>query len=128
MERKLHSSGSPWEARAGYSRAVVQGDWCFVAGTTGPDPETGDFPTDVVLQARNALGHVERALDATGFSFADVVRVVYYVTEPGHMDALCPVFAEVFGDVRPAATYLEVAGLAAPEMTFEVEVTALKRS
>ena len=105
----------------------MQGDWCFVAGTTGPDPESGEFPPNVVQQARNAFGHVERALEANGFSFADVVRVVYYVTEPGHMDALCPVFAEVFGEVRPAATYLEVAGLAAPEMKYEVEVTALRR-
>lgn len=127
MERKLHSSGSPWEARAGYSRAVVQGDWCFVAGTTGPDSD-GTFPGDITAQARNAFGHVERALEAVGFELGDVVRVVYYVTESGHMDALCPVFAEVFGDIRPAATYLEVAGLAAPDMTFEVEVTALRRA
>src|SRR3546814_3956537 len=81
MTRMLISSGSPFEKTVGYSRAVVQGDWCFVAGTTGYDPETRAMPEDVRDQAKNALAIVEKALAEGGFQLADVVRATYYITD-----------------------------------------------
>jgi enamine deaminase RidA (YjgF/YER057c/UK114 family) len=128
MPRKLISSGSPWESVAGYSRAVVQGDWCFVAGTTGYDPATRSMPDDFRTQVENAFLTVEAALTEAGFSLRDVVRVTYYVTDPGRFEQLAPLFGAKFGEIRPAATYLEVAGLASPEMKFEIEITALRRT
>ncbi|MFM9853488.1 MAG: RidA family protein [Sphingomonadaceae bacterium] len=126
MTRTLISSGSPFETQVGYSRAVVQGDWCFVAGTTGPDPITKQFPDDVCDQVRNALAIVEAALAEGGFALSDVVRATYYITDMAYWDAIGPVLGAAFGDIRPAATCI-VAGLVKPDMKFEVEVTALKR-
>lgn len=126
MARKLISSGSPFEKTVGYSRAVVQGDWCFVAGTTGYDPVTREMPEDVKDQARNALAVVEKALAEGGFSLADVVRATYYITDMAYWDELGPVLGSVFGDIRPAASCI-VCGLVKPEMKFEVEVTALRQ-
>jgi enamine deaminase RidA (YjgF/YER057c/UK114 family) len=125
MTRTLISSGSPFEAQVGYSRAVVQGDWCFVAGTTGSDPETRQMPDSVAEQAANALTIIGRALDEAGFSFADVVRATYYITDASYWDQIGPPLGAVFGDIRPAATCL-VTGLIKPEMKIEIEVTALK--
>ncbi|MEK7343814.1 MAG: RidA family protein [Pseudomonadota bacterium] len=125
MSRQLISSGSPFEAQVGYSRAVVQGDWCFVAGTTGTDPDTKAMPEDVVEQGRNALKVIGRALEEAGFSFADVVRVTYYITDPAYWDVLGQATAPVFGAIRPAASCV-VAGLIKPEMKIEIEVTAFK--
>jgi enamine deaminase RidA (YjgF/YER057c/UK114 family) len=127
MTRTLISSGSPFEAQVGYSRAVVQGDWCFVAGTTGYDPETRVMPEDVREQVTNAFTVVERALAEGGFSFSDVVRVTYYITDATYWDLIGNLLGKAFGDVRPAATCI-VAGLVKPEMKFEVEVTALRHS
>ena len=127
MTRKLISTGSPFEKTAGYSRAVVQGDWCFVAGTTGYDYATMSMPEAVEEQARNALGTIRRALEEAGFAMADVVRAHYYVTDRAFVKTVFPVFGEAFGDIRPAAT-LVVCGLAEPEMKVEIEVTALRRS
>ena len=127
MARTLISSGSPFEKTVGYSRAVVQGDWCFVAGTTGYDPETREMPEDVKAQARNALAVVEKALAEGGFALADVVRATYYITDMSYWDEVGPVLGAVFGDVRPAASCI-VCGLVKPEMKFEVEVTALRRA
>ena len=127
MTRKLISTGSPFEKTAGYSRAVVQGDWCFVAGTTGYDYATMSMPEAVEDQARNALGTIRRALEEAGFAMADVVRAHYYVTDRAFVKTVFPVFGEAFGDIRPAAT-LVVCGLAEPEMKVEIEVTALRRS
>jgi len=127
MSRKLISSGSPFEKQVGYSRAVVQGDWCFVAGTTGYDPETRAMPEDVRDQARNALAVIERALAEAGFALADVVRATYYITDAAYWDAIGPVLGAAFGDIRPAASCL-VVGLVKPEMKIEIEVTALKRA
>ncbi len=126
MTRALISSGSPFEKTVGYSRAVVQGDWCFVAGTTGYNPETRAMPDDVCDQVRNALGVVERALNEGGFALTDVVRATYYITDMAYWDVIGPVLGAVFGDIRPAATCL-VTGLVKPEMKFEVEVTALRQ-
>jgi enamine deaminase RidA (YjgF/YER057c/UK114 family) len=126
MTRTLISSGSPFEKTVGYSRAVVQGDWCFVAGTTGYDPETRDMPEDVCDQVRNALRVAEAALKEGGFAFSDVVRATYYITDISFWDMIGPVLGEHFGGIRPAATCL-VCGLVRPEMKFEVELTALRR-
>ena len=127
MTRTLISSGSPFETQVGYSRAVVQGDWCFVAGTTGADPETKTYPESVAEQARHALNTIEAALEKGGFALADVVRATYYITDPGYWDVIGPVLGHAFGDVRPAATCV-VVQLIKPEMKIEIEVTALKRS
>ncbi len=127
MLRTLVSSGSPFEQRAGYSRAVVQGDWCFLAGTTGYDLTTRSMPDDIRAQVENAFLTAEAALTEAGFSLRDVVRVTYYVTEPGRFEHLAPLFGARFSEIRPAATYLEVAGLADPAIKFELEITALRR-
>ena len=110
MTRTLISSGSPFEKQVGYSRAVVQGDWCFVAGTTCPDPATWQFPYSVQDQTANALAIIGKALADGGFSFADVVKATYYITDPSYWDLIGPVLGGVFGEVRPAATCV-VAGL-----------------
>lgn len=123
--RKLISSGSPFERAVGYSRAVVQGDWCFVAGTTGYDPQTRAMPDDVAAQARNALGTIDAALQKGGFALADCVRATYYVTDAAYFDAITPVLGATFGDIRPAATCI-VCGLVRPEMKVEIEVTAYR--
>ncbi len=125
MPRTLISSGSPFEAQVGYSRAVVQGDWCFVAGTTGTDPETKTMPEGVAEQAANALKTIGAALEQGGFSFADVVRATYYITDASYWDAIAAPLGAVFGDIRPAATCI-VAGLIKPEMKIEIEVTAFR--
>jgi enamine deaminase RidA (YjgF/YER057c/UK114 family) len=126
MTRKLISSGSPFERQSSYSRAVVQGDWCFVAGTTGPNPETREMPNDVVAQTRNAFAIIEAALDEAGFVLGDVVRATYYITDMAYHDLISPVLGEKFGDIRPAATMVVVAGLVRPDMKVEIEVTAFK--
>ena len=123
MTRRLISTGSPFEARAGYSRAVVSGDWCFVAGTTGYDYATMRMPDDAGEQARAALRTIEAALGEAGFALADVVRARYIAADRAHVSALYDAVGEAFRDVRPAATLI-VAGLAEPEMLVEIEVTA----
>lgn len=123
--RKLISTGSPFENIAGYSRAVVQGEWCFVAGTTGYDYASMTMPDSVEEQARNALATIARALEEAGFSLADVVRAHYYVTDRAFVARVYPILGEAFGEIRPAATML-VCGLAEPEMKIEIEVTALR--
>jgi enamine deaminase RidA (YjgF/YER057c/UK114 family) len=125
MTRTLISSGSPFEKVAGYSRAVVQGDWCFVAGTTGRDPDTGEMPEDACEQTRNAFHIIESALTDAGFSLFDVVRATYYITDISYYDLVAPLLGERFGDIRPAATML-VCGLIHPEMKIEIEVTAFR--
>ena len=125
MERKLISSGSPFEATVGYSRAVVQGDWCFVAGTTGYDYATMAMPEAVEDQARNALATIGKALAEGGFAVSDVVRATYYFADAAYWEPVGPVLGSVFGDIRPAATCI-VAGLVTPEMKIEIEVTAFK--
>jgi len=120
----LHiSSGSPFEAKIGYSRAVVDGSSIYVSGTTGYDYATMQMPEDAGQQARNAFATIAHALDQAGSSLKDVVRVRYYITDMAHYDALVAVAGEVLRDIRPAATML-VCGLVAPEMKLEIEVTA----
>ncbi len=126
MTRRLISSGSPFEKQVGYSRAVVQGDWCFVAGTSGYDPDTRVMPESAADQARNALKVSAAALAEAGFALTDVVRATYFFTDAKYWDEVGPVLGEMFGDIRPAATAL-VVGLVKPEMKVEIELTALRR-
>ena len=128
MPRRLISTGSPFEKTAGYSRAVVDGDFCFVAGTTGYDYSTMTMPGDVTSQSRNCFRTIEAALKEGGFAMADIVRATYYVTDAKDVDAHFAVCGEVLGDIRPAATLLIVVGLARPEMKVEIEVTAKRRT
>jgi enamine deaminase RidA (YjgF/YER057c/UK114 family) len=128
MSRRLISSGSPFEKVAGYSRAVVDGDLCFVAGTTGSDPVTKVMPTDVSEQTRNCFKIIGTALKEGGFELADIVRATYYVTDARDFDAVFAVCGETLGDIRPAATIVAVSALYKPEMKVEIEVTAKRRS
>jgi enamine deaminase RidA (YjgF/YER057c/UK114 family) len=128
MSRRLISTGSPFEKAAGFSRAVVDGDFCFVAGTTGYDYATMVMPTDVTSQTRNCFKTIEAALKEAGFAMADIVRATYYVTDANNADAVLAVCGETLGEIRPAATLLVVAGLLKPEMKVEVEVTAKRRT
>jgi enamine deaminase RidA (YjgF/YER057c/UK114 family) len=128
MSRRLISTGSPFEKTAGYSRAVIDGDFAFVAGTTGYDYTTMTMPADVTSQARNCFKTIEAALKEGGFAMADIVRATYYITNAQEADAVLAVCGEVLGDIRPAATILAVVGLYKPEMKVEIEVTAKRRS
>ena len=119
------SSGSKWETEAGYSRAVADGDWCFVAGTTGPDPETGAFSSDAATQARHALAIIEGALVEAGFAMSDVVRARYHLTSRNDVAAVMAVLGDVFADTKPAATMV-ICELIDPAMKVEIEVTALR--
>ena len=121
--RRLISSGSPFEAAAGYSRAVVDGAWIFVAGTTGFDYAQMTIAEDPAEQARQALRNIEQALAEAGASLGDVVRVRYYLPDAADWLAIAPVLREMFGEIRPAATAL-CCGLVDPRMKIEIEVTA----
>ncbi len=125
--RRLISSGSRFEAEAGYSRAVVDGEWIFVAGTTGFDYARMTIMDDPAEQARQAFRNIETALAEAGAGLADVVRVKYYVPDAAYWPAIVPVLGEVFGAIRPAATAL-ICGLVDPRMKIEIEVTARRSS
>jgi enamine deaminase RidA (YjgF/YER057c/UK114 family) len=122
-ERRLISSGSPLEGQIGYSRAVVDGDWVHVSGTTGFDYETMTISADVVEQAEQCLANVGAALEEAGCSFADVVRVRYMLPDVADFEPCWPTLRRCFGDARPAATMIEC-GLADRRMRIEIEVTA----
>ena len=125
--RRLISSGSPFEAATGYSRAVVDGEWVFVAGTTGFDYAAMTIAEDAAEQARQALGNIAAALAEAGASLADVVRVTYYLPNIQDWPRIVPVLGEAFATIRPAATAL-VCGLVDPRMKIEIEVTARRGS
>jgi enamine deaminase RidA (YjgF/YER057c/UK114 family) len=127
MSRRLISTGSPFEKAAGYSRAVIDGDFAFVAGTTGYDYANMTIPADVTAQARNCFKTIEAALKEGGFAMADIVRATYYITDSRDADAVFAVCGEVLGEIRPAATILVVAALLKPEIKVEIEVTAKRR-
>lgn len=122
-ERWLISSGSTFEAEIGYSRAVVDGDWVHVSGTTGYDYATMTISDDVVEQAEQCLRNIQAALAEAGSSFADVVRVRYLLPDREDFEPCWPVLRRCFGEVRPAATML-VCGLADVRMKIEIEVYA----
>ena len=123
MARRLISSGSTFEREVGYSRAVVDGDWVFVAGTTGFNYADMTISDDVAEQCAQTLSNIEAALAEAGASFADVVRVHYILPDRDDWPACWPVVSRAFGDVRPAATMF-VAGLQDARMKIEIEVTA----
>lgn len=125
MPRTLISSGSTFEADIGYSRAVVQGDWVFVSGTTGFDYTTMTIAPDIETQTDQCLRNIEAALQQAGASLADVVRVTYVLPDGSEFPKTWPVLKRYFGEVRPAAMMIS-AGLADPRMRIEIEVTALK--
>lgn len=125
MTRRLITTGSPFETEFAYSRAVAQGDWCFVAGTTGYDYAAMTMPEDPGAQAQNALVTIERALAEAGFAMTDVVRTVIYLTDAADHAAIGPALRAALGEVRPANTTI-VTGLVRPEMKVEIEVTAFR--
>jgi enamine deaminase RidA (YjgF/YER057c/UK114 family) len=126
VTRRRIDSGSPFEQQIGYSRAVVDGDFVFVSGTTGFDYSTMTLAESVVDQCRQTLVNLERALAEAGATFADVVRVTYILPEPTDFEPCWPLLRERFGDVRPAATMF-AARLVDPRLKIEIEVTARLR-
>jgi enamine deaminase RidA (YjgF/YER057c/UK114 family) len=120
---KRISSGSAYEPKIGYCRAVVADGWVLVSGTTGNDHATMITPESVVDQCELALGHIATALGNAGASFADVVRVHYILPDRGDFEECWPLLRTAFGDNPPAATMIE-AGLIDPAMKIEIEVTA----
>ena len=127
MARTLISSGSTFEADIGYSRAVVQGDWIFVSGTTGFDYGTMTISDHLAEQAEQCLKNIESALAKAGASLEDVVRVTYVLPNSADFPKCWPVLRKYFGQVRPAAMMIS-AGLSDPRMQIEIEVTALRQS
>lgn len=125
--RKLISSGSTFEEQIGYSRAVVDGDWIFVSGTTGFDYSTMSIAEDIVAQAEQCLANITDALQRAGSGLEDVVRVTYILPQAAEFERCWPVLRKHFGTIRPAATMLS-AGLADPRIRIEIEVTARMRS
>lgn len=126
-ERYAIVSGSTFEARIGYARAVVDGEWVHVSGTTGYDYPTMTISDDVVEQAAQCLRNIEHALTEAGCTFSDVYRVRYLLPEREDFEPCWPALRERFGTVQPAATML-VCGLADPRMKIEIEVYARRRS
>lgn len=127
-DRRLISSGGPWESRFGYSRALVAGDTCWVSGTTdaGPDGRSRN-PGDAGAQARAVWGIVGWALAEGGFALGDVVRTRTYVTRHEDIEAVSAVHGELFGEIRPASTLVQVAGLIDSSLLVEIEAEARRR-
>ena len=126
MNRRLISSGSTYEREIGYSRAVVDGEWVFVSGTTGFDYQAMTISDNLLGQTEQCLRNIKSALEQAGAGFADVVRVTYILPQGSDFPACWPVLRKYFGDVRPAATMIS-AGLADPRMWIEIEVTARRQ-
>lgn len=123
--RRLISTGSPFEKAFGYSRAVVQGDWCFVAGVTGYDYSTMTMPVEAAAQAEACFATIAGVLEEAGFAMSDIVRVQYTLTDRALVDEVVTVLGKHMGDIRPAATMV-IAGLISSEMKIEIEVTAFR--
>ena len=127
MTRRLISSGSSFENDIGYSRAVVEGDWIFVSGTTGFDYRTMTIAEEVVAQAEQCLKNIAAALHEADATLKDVVRVRYILPDANDFPPCWPVLRRYFGEIRPAATMME-AGLSDKRMKIEIEVTAKRSS
>lgn len=125
MKRQLISTGSSFEEEAGYSRAVVQGNWCFLAGTTGFDYTTMQLPEALDAQVANIFATIDNTLDQAGFQRTDIVRVVYYVSDRTYVSAVFNLVGTYFKGIRPAATMI-MCDLIDPAMKIEIEVTALR--
>lgn len=126
MTRQLISSGSAFEREAAYSRAVLDGDFVFVSGTTGFDYATMTISEDPVEQTRQTFRNIEAALQKVGASLQDAVRATYYMPNAADWPKIYPVFKEFLAEVRPASTAL-ICGLVDPRMKIEIEITARKR-
>lgn len=122
MARISITSGSTFEAEIGYARAVVDGDWIFVAGTTGFDYRAGSISDDVIEQAEQCIENIRTAMEKAEFSLSDAVRVRYIFPDPADFQPCWPVLRKHFGSCKPAATMIS-AGLADPRMRIEIEVT-----
>ena len=127
MTRRLISSGSTFEKEIGYSRAVADGDWVFVSGTTGFDYASMTIADDIVEQTEQCLRNIESALAQAGATLGDVVRVTYVLPNAADFPQCWPTLRKYFGEVRPAAMMIS-AGLADPRMRIEIEVTARRRT
>lgn len=127
MARRLISSGSKFEGEIGYSRAVVDGEWVFVSGTTGFDYATMTISDDIVAQTEQCFKNIEAALTQAGATFADVVKATYVLPDGSEFSKTFPVLKKYFGEVRPAVMMI-TAGLSDPRMKIEIEVTARKKS
>ena len=127
MARQLISSGSTFEQEIGYSRAVVDGDWIFVSGTTGFDYSTMTISDSLPEQTEQCFRNIEAALRQAGSSLKDVVRVTYVLPNGTEFPECWPILRKYFGEVRPAAMMIS-AGLSDPRMRIEIEVTALMQS
>jgi enamine deaminase RidA (YjgF/YER057c/UK114 family) len=127
MTRLRISSGSSFEEKIGYSRAIVHDNWVFVSGTTGFDYSSMTIADDILTQTDQCLQNIVAALAQAGASLADVVRVTYVVPDATQFELCWPVLRQYFGDIRPAAMMIS-AGLADPRMKIEIEVTAIKQA
>ena len=127
MTRQLISSGSQFEHDIGYSRAVVDGEWVFVSGTTGFNYATMTISDNLLDQTEQCLQNIQSALRQAGAEFADIVRVTYMLPNAALFPDCWPILRKYFGSVRPAATMI-CAGLSDPRMQIEIEVTARKRT
>ncbi|HVW65324.1 MAG TPA: RidA family protein [Nitrosospira sp.] len=123
MARQLISSGSTFEREIGYSRAVVEGDWVFVSGTTGFDYDNMTISDDLIDQAEQCFKNIRGALRKAGADLEDIVRVIYVLPEASDFERCWPTFRKYLGEVRPAAMMLS-AGLSDPRMRIEIQVTA----
>ena len=126
MTRRQISSGSTFEAEMAYSRAIVDGDWIWVSGSTGFNYATMTISDDVVEQAEQSFRNIQAAMEQGGFSLSDVVRVNYIFSDAANVAPCWPVFRKYFGEARPAATAI-IAGLVDPRMKIEIEVTGKRR-
>jgi enamine deaminase RidA (YjgF/YER057c/UK114 family) len=126
MTRQLISSGSQFERDIGYSRAVVDGEWVFVSGTTGFDYASMTISDNLLDQTEQCLKNIQAALQQAGAELADIVRVTYLVPNAARFPECWPILRKYFGAIRPAATMIS-AGLADPRMQIEIEVTARRR-
>ena len=127
MNRRLISSGSSFEREIGYSRAVVDGEWVFVSGTTGFDYQSMRISENLLEQTEQCLRNIESALEQAGTGLRDVVRVTYILPKAEDFPQCWPILKKYFGDVRPAATMIS-AGLADPRIRIEIEVTARRQA
>lgn len=126
-ERRRITSGGPWEKTAGYSRAIVVGDACWVAGTTdaGPDGRSQN-PGDLAGQTRAIFGIIERALAEAGFGLSDVVRTRMFLVDISRSAEATDVHGELFGEIRPASSMVEVSALIDPSLLIEIEADAVR--
>lgn len=126
MQRQLISSGSTFETEIGYSRAVAEGDWIFVSGTTGFNYQTMTIPESIEEQAEKCIENIRDTLTQVNSSLQDIVRVMYILPLPEDFPSCWPILRKYFGEIRPAATMIS-AGLADKRMKIEIQVTALRK-